>query len=114
MNTNTNKNNEQKSKTIMYCRYTEVHDGNYDCNYCGENYECLSSECCYASCCLPIGKFEPFPVNNSDHNPLLPSPDGDFGDAVWDYTDVDVKVMYNSYLDKLRAEGERRFGGTWK
>lgn len=91
-----NKNNEQKTKTIMYCRYSEVHNGNYDCNYCGENYECLSSECCYASCCLPIGKFEPFPVNNSD------------------YSDVDVKIMYNNYLDKLRAEGERRFGGTWK
>lgn len=73
-----NKNNEQKTKTIMYCRYTEVHNG------------------------------------NSDNNPLLPSPDGDFGDAVWDYTDVDVKIMYNNYLDKLRAEGERRFGGTWK
>lgn len=30
------------------CAYIEVLTGDYDCNYCGENMECLSCECCYA------------------------------------------------------------------
>lgn len=45
-----NKNNEQKTnkKDVQLCFYHAVYDETYDCNYCGENHECLSRECCYA------------------------------------------------------------------
>lgn len=41
---NTKKNS---STDVKICLYHEVWDGKYDCNYCGEDYECNSCECCY-------------------------------------------------------------------
>ena len=40
--------NNENTKTNKVCFYWEVLKGTYDCNYCGENLQCYSSECCYA------------------------------------------------------------------
>ena len=57
MNTNKdtskNINNEKRYDKVVnnlkkHCFFHEVYCGTYDCNYCGEYHECLSSECCYA------------------------------------------------------------------
>ena len=47
MNKNTNKTNNAIANKKL-CFFHEVYDGMYDCNYCDENHECLSCECCYA------------------------------------------------------------------
>lgn len=45
-----NENTKTNTNDKKLCFFHEVHDGIYDCNYCGENFECHSCECCYAFC----------------------------------------------------------------
>lgn len=45
---NTNKDTSKNINDKKFCFFHEVYCGTYDCNYCGENYECLSNECGYA------------------------------------------------------------------
>lgn len=47
-NKNTNKNTSKNINDKKFCFFHEVHCEKYDCDYCGENYECLGNECCYA------------------------------------------------------------------